>query len=308
MSGAPGASEARPGDGTAGAAHDGWDHPGLTGRQAAALSRAHPGASITADHSWPFGITVLEFTAGGGRFIVKAGETSHHLVREHRAHRAWLAALRGDVAPLVSYDAGAGVLVTRYLPGRIALGTPSALDPDAYRQAGALLRRLHAGNPSGPAPSDAYEATAARRTRAWLDRAGGLAPSGHLAAADAWLRGFVPAPVAVVPTHGDFQPRNWLVRPDGRLALIDFGRADLRPWYTDLVRLEHQELVGRGDLRAALLEGYGPAAGVPRGGLVLEHLMQSLGTIVWARDMGDAAFEEQGRTMLERTVGGLPPG
>ena len=39
----------------------------------------------------------------------------------------------------------------------------------------------------------------------------------------------------------------------------------------------------------------------------LDHLMQSLGTIVWAHEMGDAAFEEQGRAMLRRTVDGLPP-
>ncbi|HZX05471.1 phosphotransferase family protein, partial [Kribbella sp.] len=38
-------------------------------------------------------------------------------------------------------------------------------------------------------------------------------------------------PAVLVPTHGDWQPRNWLI-DGGTVRVIDFGRAALRPAYT----------------------------------------------------------------------------
>ncbi|MGG5753542.1 aminoglycoside phosphotransferase family protein [Zafaria sp. Z1313] len=224
--------------------------------------------------------------------------------------------LRYDAGPalvpdLLRYDADAGLLVTRYLPGRIATGTPAAGDPDAYRQAGRMLALLHCGPTSSPRDKGRYETTMLRKCRSWLDRAEGpsagrpLAPAPHLAAARKWLDGFVPAPVELVPTHGDFQPRNWIVDATGTLGLIDFGRAELRPWYTDLVRLEHQEFLADPDLAPALFEGYGRPDGPFTPGRWLDHLGQSLGTVVWSHDMGDEGFEEHGRRMLARTVEAL---
>jgi Ser/Thr protein kinase RdoA (MazF antagonist) len=59
-----------------------------------------------------------------------------------------------------------------------------------------------------------------------------------------------------VPTHGDWQPRNWVVR-EGLVSAIDFGRAALRTAASDLVRLAAQPFVGRPDREAAFFEGYG---------------------------------------------------
>lgn len=99
------------------------------------------------------------------------------------------------------------------------------------------------------------------------------------------------------------------------MVAIDLGRAELRPWYTDLVRLEHRYFAPDPELRGAFLRGYVPHssarlddAGAP--GRRLDDLMQSLGTIVWAHDVGDPDFEEEWRTMLTRTLGpnkGNPP-
>lgn len=278
---------------------EGWRHEGLTPRQSERLDTLFCGARIVADHSWPFGITVLEFEHAGRRYILKASEASHHLVREYRAHLDWLGPLHGDVPEVVDYQADVGLLVKDFLPGHIALGSERQADPGLFEQAGRLLRRLHAGGQV----SVAYETAAARKTARWLERAAGLAPSAELHQAQAWLAAFKPTPVEVVPTHGDFQPRNWLIRPHAPLALIDFGRADLRPWYSDLVRLELHDFVQHPELRSAFDRGYGADTRVPvTAGRRLEALMQSLGTIVWAHEMSDAAFEEHGRRMLSRVL------
>lgn len=59
-----------------------WGHPGLSARQLARLEQLYPGADGIADHSWPYGITVLEFTHAGRRLLLKASPDRHHLDRE----------------------------------------------------------------------------------------------------------------------------------------------------------------------------------------------------------------------------------
>lgn len=285
----------------------GWEHPSLSPQQRARLEVLYPDAAIVADHSWPFGITVLEFHAAGTHLLLKASGTSHHLEREYRAHTRWLGALDADVPSLVAYDHTAGLLVKTFLPGRLVLASPAERDPEVFRRAGTLLGRLHRG--LAPIQAPHYEESMVRKTRAWLGRAAGLAPAEQLRAATHWLEAYRPSPVELVPTHGDYQPRNWLLRPDGRLAVIDFGRAELRPWYSDLVRMEHGDFAIRPALRVAFMDGYGSAP-APDGGAAadagrrLDELMQSLGTIVWSHEMGDAHFEEHGRSMLARILAG----
>jgi hypothetical protein len=67
----------------------------------------------------------------------------------------------------------------------------------------------------------------------------------------------------VVPTHGDWQPRNWLI-DEGVVRVIDFGRADLRPAAEDFVRLARQDYwrdlrpearAGAGHVRLLCLSG-----------------------------------------------------
>jgi Ser/Thr protein kinase RdoA (MazF antagonist) len=100
----------------------------------------------------------------------------------------------------------------------------------------------------------------------------------------------------LVPTHGDWQPRNWLW-DDGVVRVIDLGRADLRPAASDLVRLAAQQWRGRPELEEAFLEGYG---GDPRepGAWHRLRVAEAVGTAVWAHGVGDEAFEQQGHRMI----------
>lgn len=100
----------------------------------------------------------------------------------------------------------------------------------------------------------------------------------------------------VVPTHGDWQPRNWLI-DEGVVRVIDFGRADLRPPTEDFVRLARQDFARDPDLEAAFIDGYGSDPREPdawRRALVGE----AVGTAVWAHGVGDEEFEQFGHQLL----------
>ncbi|MEV7606992.1 hypothetical protein AB0N65_16285 [Paenarthrobacter sp. NPDC089322] len=87
-------------------------------------------------------------------------------------------------------------------------------------------------------------------------------------------------------THGDFQPRNWL-HDDGTVKVNDFGRADLRPWIHDVVRLSHQQFLTDHHLGAAFYLGLGRFVRTPEEAGVwrLENLNQAVGTVVWAHQV-----------------------
>lgn len=96
----------------------------------------------------------------------------------------------------------------------------------------------------------------------------------------------------------DYQPRNWLIH-NGTVRVIDFGRADARPWVSDLVRLKNQQWLGRPDLEEAFMAGYGqPLTNTDMKVFTAESILQAVGTVVWAHDIGDGDFEQVGRTML----------
>ena len=71
----------------------------------------------------------------------------------------------------------------------------------------------------------------------------------------------------------------------------------------DLVRLSHQQFVQRPELAEAFHAGLGRTLGPADEDLWrLENLNQSIGTVVWAHQMGDTAFEQAGRDMVERVL------
>ncbi|WP_221629329.1 aminoglycoside phosphotransferase family protein [Humibacillus xanthopallidus] len=211
-----------------------------------------------------------------------------------RAHREWLRPWLADRrAPrLVHADVGAKVLVTRYLPGRLVLGHGAADEPETYRQAGALLASLHAQDPH---PDPDHERRENAKALAWLDGTHRIDTR-----TEQRLRSLVaswPAePVIVVPTHGDWQPRNWLV-DDGTVRVIDFGRADLRPAMTDLTRLAAQDFRRNPSLEEAFLDGYGSDPREPAAWL-RTRVREAIGTACWSYAVGDPAFEEQGHRMV----------
>ncbi|MCZ7423170.1 MULTISPECIES: aminoglycoside phosphotransferase family protein [unclassified Micromonospora] len=276
----------------------------LTRQQQTLLARWLPGASVEADHSWGLvATTVLEVTCAGARFIVKASAGDDHGIRrELDAHANWLRPWTdGGRAPiLVHGDADAKLLVTRYLPGRLVLGSEHADDPRLYRQAGELLALLHA---QLVVTDDDHERRENEKALAWLRRPHRIAaPTVRRLRAEitSW-----PTPSAsLVPTHGDWQPRNWLVH-DGVLGVIDFGRAALRPAYTDFGRLAAREFRGDPRLEAAFLDGYGPDPREPHA-WHRTRIREAIGTAAWAYRVGDEAFEAQGHRMIAEALRDVP--
>ncbi|GEL24223.1 hypothetical protein PSU4_31770 [Pseudonocardia sulfidoxydans NBRC 16205] len=272
---------------------------GLDPRQTALLQAWLPGAELVRDLSWGIvGTTVLQLRHEGRDVIVKAGDDAdHHIARELRAHQEWLRPWRGSAPELLHGDPAAKLLVTAYLPGELVEGRPEETDPDTYRQAGRLLARLHE---QASTVDTGYERRMRERSQAHLDSAHRVDPE-----TAARLRCEVAAwpdePATLVPTHSDWQPRNWLVH-DGVVAVIDLGRADLRPAHTDLCRLQVQQFRGRPDLEAAFVDGYGHD---PRTqpGWRRELLREAIGTAVWAFRVGDEAFEQQGHRMIADVLG-----
>lgn len=267
------------------------------------------------DHSWGIqGIHVLRISTGRGPVVIKASETSHHIVREARAHRQMTGPLLALDPPrsarLLHADTRAGVLAATWLPGRLVEGGPHERSPEAFRQAGELLALVHVPRER----TASYDPAALHKVGDFLARAHGLAPAPHLRIAERLAAAHRPAPRWLYATHGDFQPRNWVLDGDpaagGLVSLIDWGRAGYRPWVTDLVRLEHQSFQAgprqsahdAARLRAAFYAGYGRDPTSEPGSWLLDNLLQALGTVVWAHEVGDAPFEDEGRRMLARAV------
>lgn len=272
------------------------DVPALSPRQVERLEEWLPGAEVVHDHGWGLvATTVLEVVHDGSRLVVKAGgQQDGHIRREVRAHQEWLRpwVARGRAPRLVRADAEAKVLVTRYLTGRLVLGDPAADEPETYRQAGALLALLHAQDPQ---PDPEHERRENARALGWLDR-----PHAIEAVTERRLRSLIGSwpepPATVVPTHGDWQPRNWLV-DDGVVRVIDLGRADLRPAMTDLTRLAAQDFRRDPALEEAFLDGYGSDPREPAAWL-RTRVREAIGTACWAYAVGDPSFEAQGHRMV----------
>ncbi|MDX3005430.1 phosphotransferase [Kribbella solani] len=277
---------------------------GLTDRQRELLASWLPSAEVVKDHSWGvLGTLVLELSQGGDRYIAKAGdETDHHLARELRAHREWLRpwTAQGRGPQLVHADADAKLLLTRYLPGQLVQGSPYEWTADTYYQAGELLAEFHQQS----AVDDAeYETVENGKALTYLAAEHRIAPD-----LTERLRGIITAwptpPATLVPTHGDWQPRNWLI-DRGTVRVIDLGRADLRPAYTDLARLAAQQFRTKPALEPAFIEGYGKDPRDPDA-WVRTRLREAVSTAVWAYQVGDETFEQQGHRMIAEALAAGP--
>ncbi len=273
---------------------------GISARQRALLSGWLPGARVVRDHSWGLvARTVLEVEHHGTTYVVKAGgPDDHHMVRELRAHLEWLSpwTSRGRAPALLHHDEEALLVVTRFLPGQLVEGSPAADDPDAYRQAGILLALLH----DQPGLVDErYEARENQKMIGWLDREHRI-ERGTVRRLRAEIAAWPAPPATLVPTHGDWQPRNWL-HHDEMVSVIDFGRADLRPAYTDLARLAAQDFRRDPALERAFLDGYDADPREPAA-WHRQQVREAIGTAVWAHSVGDERFEAQGHRMIAEAL------
>lgn len=251
---------------------------------------------IVDDYSWPLqDTTVLHVRTADQDCIVKAATASHHIPREIAAHRHFLRSIP-EAAPTLLHESAADfVLVTRYLPGQIVEGSAAEWEPDTYRQAGALLARLLV---PGERSSD-YSQRLRRQCMFDLDHATELLPDSQLIELTSRVESITAQAVPVSFTHGDFQPRNWLIH-DGTVSVIDFGRAEQRHWTSELFQLRNQQFVGRPDLEDAFFDGLGITLDESDEQVwQLEQIHQSVSTLVWAHEHGDARSEKSGRAMVQ---------
>lgn len=254
-----------------------------------------PGAVLVADHSWGIaGRTVLHLRCEGRDVVLKAGAPGdHHMDREIWAYSTVVEALsaRALAPSIVHADRGLRLLATTYLPGVLVERTSAEHDPATYRQAGRALALFHG---QGTRPGADYEERMDAKALDWLERDHRI-KEGVMDRLRSELATPVP-PRRLAPTHGDWQPRNWIV-DNGHLAVIDFGRADWRPAATDLARLAAQQFRGRPDLERAFLDGYGHDPRTPQSWR-RDRVREAIGTVVWAHVTGDEEFEKQGHRMI----------
>ncbi len=189
-----------------------------------------------------------------------------------------------------------GAIVLSWIDGR----TADEVRGDAgvvHERAGALLRRIHSVPVEDRDAVSIADALALRIDR-WCARARGLVAEQIVARVRSCVDPSAFDGVARVQCHRDYTPGNWIVRPDGSVAAIDFGQArlDLPQW--DFVKLAADAWVDRPDLRARFVAGYGDDdARVDR--LVALHGLQ---TLVWGLEHDDAHFIALGRRVLERVT------
>jgi hypothetical protein len=269
--------------------------PSLTPAQASLVHTWIGDASLVTDMSWNLDTVVLHMrTAAGDRIVKAAGpKAHHHLLREIAAHTEATAPLidAGRAGRMLHADPDAGVIVLEYQDGILIEGSPVEYAADTYRQAGQLLRILH---DQASRVDDELEARENAKALAWLERPHRV-PADVAAAARRILHAAPTRPVRIVPTHGDWHPRNWLT-DDGVVRVIDFGRFGWRPPQTDLARMDARQWLIAPGMETAFLDGYGDD---PRDDTwSLEKLRQAVGTAVWAHQVGDEAFEAQGHRML----------
>lgn len=269
-----------------------------------------PGMEVVTDHSWGLvGTTVLEVLHDGQRLIVKAAdEADRHLARELRGHRLWLEPLasQGLGPRLLHADDDAKLIVTVFLPGRLVQGTAAEWDPEVYRRAGEVLALFHdqpIDERTGSTTGVEYEAHENARALSWLDTPHRIEPSIAARLRDEIATWPTP-PVRLAPSHGDWQPRNWLVDEGGHVRVIDFGRADLRPAMVDFARLNAQQFRTMPALEQAFLDGYGTDPRDPEG-WVRVQVREGMATAVWAYHVGDEGFERQGHRMIDEALAQL---
>ncbi|WP_233190831.1 aminoglycoside phosphotransferase family protein [Brachybacterium sp. UMB0905] len=277
-----------------------WHGGRLTTDHERVVRRHLDAPRLVADMSWGLVDTVVLHVRDGNRqFVVKAaGPKNHHIGREITAHEHWTGPLvsAGLIGRMVAADRRANLLITTYLPGELVEGTAVEHDPETYRQAGEALRLLHRQHRT---PDVDYEAQQQERSLRWLNGEHRIAPSIEARVREI-LASWQPSPRDVVPCHGDFQPRNWLMDEE-RLRVIDMGRFALRPAETDLARLTVRQWRERPTLATAFLAGYGDD---PRQGTQwsIDLLREAVGTAVWAHQVGDERFEAEGHRLLAETL------
>jgi Ser/Thr protein kinase RdoA (MazF antagonist) len=262
------------------------------------------GIAAVRDCSWPReGSTVFRLTDRTGATVyAKRHATSKFHHREVEAYRTWVPDL-GPAAPrLVAADSELRAIIITAVPGRSlhgAVHTP-AEQRRIFRRIGELAAAIHHSAPARPAPAGALAAL--EKLERHLDGARDhLAPGDEdFIRATATRAGQLTA-LDLVPTHGDYQPRNLLWdESTGDLYAIDFERAEPGPGVRDLVRLS-DAWAGRPDLFEATMAGYGrPLTDAEQAHLTVHSVLDAVSGIQYGAAHGDWELVERGRRTLAR--------
>ena len=271
--------------------------------------RQHLGPfQVRSDLSWDHGESaVWHVTSEAGDAVLKAQRQERKFRQELNVYRSWLPRLalpEGVQVPqlLAWQDEPLPALLLSLERGEPVqeVGLSARAELSVHERAGEFLARLHALPIAADDPLTLDEAFR-MRVEAWSARADGLLPERVIRNAVALAHEALPALAVMtrVACHRDFTPRNWLIDEAGTLTVIDFehSRPDLH--LVDFERLFTGLWRSRPELREAFLSGYGTDLSGDRT-VVLRGVaaLGGLSTVVWAREHGDARFEEHGRDVL----------
>ncbi|MFD6568286.1 aminoglycoside phosphotransferase family protein [Micromonospora profundi] len=221
-----------------------------------------------------------------GEVIVKIHRSLERHIQEVHAYRTWVPAL-GDRAPrlLASTDDPPTIIITA-VPGlplsQRQLDHES--EQDAYRQAGQLLKTLHAAELPRLEPD--WTDWLAERAEYWIHLAGDRIAPNYRAEVRAHMRALRDlAPLPAAPCHLDFMPRNMLYGDDGIVRLIDFEHSRYDLPARDLVRLAARIWPRRPYLSRIFFDAYGQLDNVDRE--VLKHCAHLDALTTWCTTTPD---------------------
>jgi thiamine kinase-like enzyme len=255
----------------------------------AAEWRAQPLVSLT-NRNW-------RVTAGDADYVLRApgASSQRYLSRAQEFHNAAVAADLGIAPRLLHADPVTGVTLQAFLADARALTPEDFARPVIARKIGGVLGRLHRSNRSFQGVMQAFPIidtyiglAADDRVRRLRDRAEPIR-----AAMEA-------NPVALVPSHIDPNPANFLLRADGTLLLIDWEYSAMCDPAWDVAAIE---MGGRID-QAAFREGYGALPGESRLWLMRAALHLVAGSWTYAEIAGGNAAPGLD-AMLERYLSDL---
>lgn len=257
---------------------------------------AHIG-SVTPVGSGEGGSQSWRVTCAPRVFYVRVHRSVRKFAQELAAAHAANAHAPGLVAPVAATFPDVLALVYDAVPG-VQLTDNTVLDGETLRAAGRALRRFHCVPAHVDDPMPIGHAVTRRLNAA---AAGTDLGPATVDAICNWARARVEAArVPRVLCHRDFAARNWVLRPDGEIALIDLEHARPDVWVNDLRafcsndpnRLETSRL-------EALLEGYGaPLTSAHLDLLSAFVLLDAVGELAWGLRHADSNREADARRRI----------